>query len=74
MSWVYLVLAGPFEIGWPVGLKMAQEPETRWTGIAVGYWVHVCQRLLAVACAASHPHGNRLCCLDGYRQQIRERT
>ena len=35
MSWVYLVLAGLFEIGWPVGLKMAQEPETRWTGIAV---------------------------------------
>jgi quaternary ammonium compound-resistance protein SugE len=35
MSWVYLVLAGLFEIGWPVGLKMAQEVETRWTGIAV---------------------------------------
>lgn len=35
MSWVYLVLAGLFEIGWPVGLKMAQEVETRWSGIAV---------------------------------------
>ena len=35
MSWVYLVFAGLFEIGWPVGLKMAQEPETRWAGIAV---------------------------------------
>ena len=35
MSWIYLVLAGLFEIGWPVGLKMAQEPETRRTGIAV---------------------------------------
>ena len=35
MSWVYLVLAGLFEIGWPVGLKVAQEPETRWAGIAV---------------------------------------
>jgi quaternary ammonium compound-resistance protein SugE len=35
MIWVYLVLAGLFEIGWPVGLKMTQEPETRWSGIAV---------------------------------------
>ena len=35
MSWCTLVLARLFEIGWPVGLKMAQEPETRWTGIAV---------------------------------------
>jgi len=35
MSWMYLVLAGLFEIGWPVGLKMAQEPETRWPGIAM---------------------------------------
>ena len=35
MSWIYLTLAGLFEIGWPVGLKMAQEPSTRWMGIAV---------------------------------------
>lgn len=34
MSWIYLILAGLFEIGWPVGLKMAQAPDTRWTGIA----------------------------------------
>jgi quaternary ammonium compound-resistance protein SugE len=32
MAWVYLVLAGLFEIGWPVGLKMAQLAETRITG------------------------------------------
>lgn len=36
MAWVYLFLAGLFEIGWPVGLKMAQVPQTRWTGIGVG--------------------------------------
>ncbi|MBT1074959.1 DMT family transporter [Geobacter grbiciae] len=35
MAWFYLVLAGLFEIGWPVGLKMAQAPETRWPGIGV---------------------------------------
>ncbi|PJK07507.1 hypothetical protein CO608_10100 [Lysobacteraceae bacterium NML08-0793] len=35
MAWVYLVLAGLFEIGWPVGLKFAQAPGTRWPGIAM---------------------------------------
>jgi quaternary ammonium compound-resistance protein SugE len=34
MSWIALVFAGLFEIGWPVGLKMAQAPGTRWLGIA----------------------------------------
>ncbi|MGA1024002.1 MAG: hypothetical protein ACO3S8_04850 [Aquiluna sp.] len=34
MSWLYLLLAGLFEIGWPVGLKISQMPETRWVGIA----------------------------------------
>ncbi len=39
MAWFYLLLAGVFEIGWPVGLKMAQEAETRVLGIslAVGF-------------------------------------
>lgn len=35
MAWLYLVLAGLLEIGWPVGLKMAQEPATRISGIIV---------------------------------------
>jgi quaternary ammonium compound-resistance protein SugE len=35
MAWVYLILAGLFEIGWPVGLKMAQENDTRVAGICV---------------------------------------
>lgn len=35
MSWLYLVLAGLFEIGWPVGLKLAQDPSSRWTGIMI---------------------------------------
>ncbi len=35
MAWLYLLGAGLLEIGWPVGLKMAQTPENRWTGIAV---------------------------------------
>ncbi|NRB41777.1 MAG: multidrug efflux SMR transporter [Pseudomonadales bacterium] len=35
MAWVYLILAGLFEIGWPVGLKMAQEDNTRIAGIVI---------------------------------------
>ena len=39
MSWIYLIVAGLLEIGWPVGLKMSQEAETRVMGIllAVGF-------------------------------------
>ena len=25
-AWIYLVVAGLFEVGWPVGLKLAQTP------------------------------------------------
>ncbi len=35
MAWIYLILAGLFEIGWPVGLKMAQLAETRISGILI---------------------------------------
>ena len=40
-AWIYLFVAGLFEIGWPVGLKMAQTPGKRAAGIVV-----------AVACLA----------------------
>jgi quaternary ammonium compound-resistance protein SugE len=35
MSWVYLVLAGVFEIGWPLGLKLAQSPTHRFKGVVL---------------------------------------
>jgi quaternary ammonium compound-resistance protein SugE len=35
MSWIYLVTAGLFEIGWPVGLKWAQEPGRPIVGIVL---------------------------------------
>ena len=41
MAWVYLICAGLFEIGWPVGLKMAQGNEGRLLGV-----------LMAVGCMA----------------------
>ncbi len=41
MSWLYLILAGLFEIGWPIGLKLAQGADNRLFGI-----------VLAVVCMA----------------------
>ncbi|AQP99858.1 hypothetical protein B0W48_08680 [Pseudoalteromonas aliena] len=35
MAWMYLIIAGLLEIGWPIGLKISQNPETRWQGIAI---------------------------------------
>jgi quaternary ammonium compound-resistance protein SugE len=35
MSWIYLVVAGLFEIGWPLGLKIAESPDRRLRGIAI---------------------------------------
>lgn len=33
MAWALLILAGLFEVGWPVGLKLAQQRGTRSLGI-----------------------------------------
>jgi len=35
LAWVYLIVAGVFEIGWPVGLKMAQAPGRVALGVVV---------------------------------------
>jgi quaternary ammonium compound-resistance protein SugE len=35
MAWIYLIVAGVLEIGWPVGLKMAQQTETRIAGVLI---------------------------------------
>lgn len=35
ISWIYLITAGVLEIGWPVGLKMAQQPGKTVIGILV---------------------------------------
>lgn len=59
MSWLYLLLAGLLEIGWPVGLKMAQEPATRWQGVAAaigfmaasGFFLWLAQRDIPIGTA-----------------------
>ena len=35
MPWIYLIAAGLFEIGWPVGLKLSQTPGRLGLGLAV---------------------------------------
>jgi quaternary ammonium compound-resistance protein SugE len=35
MAWIYLLIAGLLEIGWPLGLKMAESPERRIRGIVM---------------------------------------
>ena len=35
MGWIYLVLAGCLEIGWPIGLKLAQGSEQRIIGVLI---------------------------------------
>lgn len=33
MNWIYLIIAGLFEIGWPLGLKISQNGEHRISGL-----------------------------------------
>ena len=35
MAWIYLIVAGLMEVGWPIGLKMAGAAETRISGILI---------------------------------------
>ena len=34
MAWVWLLLAAVFEVGWPLGFKLSQQPQWRIAGIA----------------------------------------
>ncbi len=35
MNWFYLILAGVFEIGWPLGLKLSQTMSSKYWGILI---------------------------------------
>ena len=59
MSWAYLVIAGLFEIAWPIGLKLAQVGDRRVMGIALavagmaasGLFLYLAQREIAIGTA-----------------------
>jgi quaternary ammonium compound-resistance protein SugE len=58
-AWTYLILAGVFEIGWPVGLKMAQTPGKVLIGVLVaaacislsGWLLWMAQRAIPIGTA-----------------------
>lgn len=60
MAWLYLLIAGIFEIGWPLGLKTAQMVEGKQlTGIAIavtsmalsGYFLFMAQKEIPMGTA-----------------------
>ena len=59
MAWVYLVAAGLFEIGWPIGLMWAQDPRRLIVGAAIaaaclivsGVLLYLAQREIALGTA-----------------------
>ena len=59
LAWTYLITAGLFEIGWPVGLKMAQSPGKTVLGILLagscmilsGYLLFLAQRVIPMGTA-----------------------
>ncbi|HOD13908.1 MAG TPA: multidrug efflux SMR transporter [Spirochaetota bacterium] len=59
MSWIYLVLAGIMEIGWPLGFKMAQISGSRvlWVAFSVlcmaasGLFLYLAQRAIPIGTA-----------------------
>ena len=59
MSWLYLVTAGLFEIGWPIGIKMALNPSSRAVGIIIaalciglsGFFMWLAQREIPMGTA-----------------------
>jgi quaternary ammonium compound-resistance protein SugE len=35
MNWIYLILAGIFEIGWPLGIKLSQTMPSKTIGLTI---------------------------------------
>ncbi|SEF82350.1 MULTISPECIES: DMT family transporter [Parabacteroides] len=59
MGWIYLLLGGFFEIGWPVGMKLAQTTGLRFLYLALavvsmglsGYFLYMAQRTIPIGTA-----------------------
>lgn len=59
MAWIYLLLAGLFEIGWPLGFKLSQTTEYRylWLIFAIismalsGFFLWIAQREIPIGTA-----------------------
>jgi quaternary ammonium compound-resistance protein SugE len=59
LAWVYLLVAGLFEVGWPLGFKLSQTTRFRWQVIAVavlsmalsGFFLWMAQRQIPIGTA-----------------------
>jgi len=59
MSWIYLLIAGMFEIGWPLGLKMSETMPSKGWGIALamvsmaasGFFLWIAQKTIPIGTA-----------------------
>ncbi len=57
MAWIYLIAAGLLEIGWPLGLKLAQQDHFRWQGIALAVAFMIASGALLFLAQKSIPMG-----------------
>ncbi len=61
MGWFYLLIAGIFEIGWPLGLKLSQVYNAKWQWITFaivamlfsGYFLWLAQKTIPMGTAYS---------------------
>ncbi len=67
MAWIYLICAGLMEMGWPVGLKMAQQEGSRVLGICVAIAFMAASGFFALAGATRDTYRHVLCGLDEHR-------
>lgn len=59
MGWIYLLLGGLFEMGWPVGMKLAQTTGHRFLYLTIavlsmalsGYFLYMAQRTIPIGTA-----------------------
>ena len=59
MPWIYLIIAGIFEIGWPVGLKIAASSNSKFYGIIIaiscmalsGVFLYLAQKFIPISIA-----------------------
>jgi quaternary ammonium compound-resistance protein SugE len=59
MAWIYLIVAGIFEMGWPLGFKLSQVTEQKilWISVGVvsmaasGYFLWVAQKEIPIGTA-----------------------
>ncbi|MBZ7984209.1 DMT family transporter [Campylobacter sp. RM12647] len=57
MSWIYLILAGAFEIGWPIGFKLASNGSKIWIVFSIvsmglsGLFLYLAQKNIPISTA-----------------------